>query len=165
MSPEENKAIIRRYLDEVWNKGNWQVAEEVIAEDAVFHDIVREGDLPPGREGIRAAMERVSTGMPDFTMDVHEVVAEGDIVVIRWSSTGTHAGEFNGIPPTGRAGTLHAISIVRMKDGRIVEGWQEADTLGLVQQLGLMPKGPMPRPLARLISFGIRLKDRLARRP
>jgi steroid delta-isomerase-like uncharacterized protein len=164
VSLEENKAIILRYLDEAWEKGDWQAAEEVVAEDVVFHDQVREGDLPPGREGLRVAMERVRAGMPDFTMDVHEVVAEGDIVVIRWSSTGTHTGDFSGMPPTGRVGTLYAISMVRMKDGRIVEGWQETDRLGLAQQLGMVPKGPMPRPIALAMSFGVRLRDRLSRR-
>ncbi|MEX0657555.1 MAG: ester cyclase [Egibacteraceae bacterium] len=163
-TPEENKAVIRRYLEEAWNRGDWTVAEEVVAEDAVFHDQVREGELPPGREGVRVAMERVRTGMPDMTMDIHEVVAEGDMVVVRWSATATQAGPFNGIPPTDRVATLHAISMVRMKDGRIVEGWQEADRMGLAQQLGLMPKGQMPRPVAGALAFGIRCKDRLARR-
>jgi steroid delta-isomerase-like uncharacterized protein len=164
VSPEENKAIIRRYLDEAWNKDNWEVAEEVVAEDVVFHDQVRHGDFPPGREGVLAAMERIRTGMPDFHVDVHEIVAEGDLVAIRWSSPGTHTGMFNGMPPTGRVATLHAISMVRMKDGRIVEGWQEADVLGMVQELGMMPKGRMPRPLASAMAAGVRLRDRLARR-
>jgi steroid delta-isomerase-like uncharacterized protein len=163
VSPEENKAIIRRYLEEAWNQGNWEVAEEVVAEDVVFHDQTREG-MPPGREGLRVAMERVRSGMPDFVFNVEEIVAEGDFVAIRWSSTGTHTGDFTGMAPTGRAGTLYGISMVRMKDGRIVEGWQEADRLGLVQELGFMPKGQMPRPLSQAVAFGIRLKDRLSRR-
>lgn len=161
---EENKAIIRRYLEEGWNKGNWQIVEEVIAEDVVLHDQIREGGFPPGREGVRVAMERVRAGMPDMTMDLHDIVAEGDLVVMRWSSTATQTGPFNGIPPTNRVATLHAISIVRMKDGRIVEGWQEADRMGMAQELGLMPKGQMPRPVASALAFGIRLKDRLTRR-
>jgi steroid delta-isomerase-like uncharacterized protein len=164
MSPEENKAIVRRYIEEAWNKGNWQVAEEVVAEDAVFHDQVRQGDMPPGREGVRTAMQRFRQGMPDLKMDIHEIVAEGDLVVILWSSTGTHAGDFNGMPPTGRASTLHAISMVRLKDGRIVEGWQEASILEMIQDLGMMPKGQMPRPLGLALALRVRLMDRLARR-
>lgn len=164
MSAEENKVIIRRYLEQAWGKGDWQAVEEAVAEDVILHDQVRDGDLPPGREGLRVAMERFRTGMPDLTFRVEELVAEGDLVAIRWSSTGTHAGEFNGFPATGRVGTAEGIAIVRMQDGRIVEGWQETDRLGMAQQLGMVPKGPMPRPLARAMAFGIRLKDRLSSR-
>lgn len=164
MSPEENKAIVARYLEQAWGKGNWDVAEEVVADDVVFHDQVREGGLPPGREGMREAMRRTSTGLPDFSMDVHDMIAEDDKVVIRWSSTGTHAGDFNGFPGTGRSVTLNSISIVRMEDGRIVEGWQESDQIGAARQLGMLPSGTMPRPLASLIVFGLRLKDRLTSR-
>jgi steroid delta-isomerase-like uncharacterized protein len=164
MSPNENKAIIERYVQKAWGEGDWGAAEEIVDENVVFHDQVREGDLPAGREGLRVAMERITTGMPDFVMDVHEIVAEGDIVVIRWSSTGTHAGDFNGFPATGRVATLYAISMVRLKDGRIVEGWQETDRLGMAQQLGMMPRSAMPRPVAKAIVSMIRLKDRWSRR-
>jgi steroid delta-isomerase-like uncharacterized protein len=163
MSTKENKAIVERYIQRAWGQGDWKAAEEAVDENVVFHDQVREGDLPAGREGLRVAMERISTGMPDFVMDVHELVAEGDIVVIRWSATGTHAGDFNGFPATGRVSTLYAISMVRLKDGRIIEGWQETDRLGMGQQLGMVPKGGMPRPVAKAMVFGIRLKDRWAR--
>ena len=164
MSPNENKAIIERYVQKAWGEGDWGAAEEIVDENVVFHDQVREGDLPAGREGLRVAMERITTGMPDFVMDVHEIVAEGDFVVIRWSSTGTHGGDFNGFPATGRVITLYAISIVRLKDGRIVEGWQETDRLGMAQQLGIMPKSAMPRPVAKAIVSVIRLKDRRSRK-
>ena len=164
MSPEQNKAIVANYLEQAWGKGDWAVAEEVVADDVVFHDQIREGDLPAGREGMREAMRRISTGLPDFTMDVHELIAEGDFVVIRWSSTGTHNGFFNGFPATGRSVTLESISIVRLKDGRIVEGWQEADQFGAARQLGMLPKGNMPKPMAWLVVKAIRLKDRLSRR-
>ncbi len=163
MTPTQNKQIIERYLKRAWGDGDWATAEEVVTENAVFHDQVREGDLPPGREGVRVAMERIATGMPDFVMEVHDIVAEGDIVVIRWSATGTHAGDFNGFPATGRVATLYAISVVRMKEGRIVEGWQETDRLGMAQQLGMLPKAAMPRPVAQLMAAGIRARDRWSR--
>lgn len=163
MTATQNKQIVERYLERAWGDGDWAAAEEVVDEDVVFHDQVREGDLPPAREGLRAAMERIRTGIPDFVMEVHEMVAEGDIVVIRWSATGTHAGDFSGLPATGRVVTLYAISMVRMKDGRIVEGWQESDRLGLAQQLGMVPKSAMPRPVAKMMAAGIRLKDRWSR--
>jgi steroid delta-isomerase-like uncharacterized protein len=163
MTPKQNKEVIEQYLKRAWGDGDWAFAEGIVNEDAVFHDQVREGDLPPGREGVRVAMERISEGMPDFVMEVHDMVAEDDIVVIRWSATGTHAGDFNGFPATGRVATLWAISIVRMKDGHIVEGWQETDRLGMGQQLGMVPKSAMPRPVAQLVAASIRMKDRLSR--
>jgi steroid delta-isomerase-like uncharacterized protein len=164
MSASENKTIIEHYVQKAWGERDWSAAEATVDENVVFHDQVREGDLPPGREGLRVAMQRIITGIPDFVMDVHEIIAEGDMVVIRWSSTGTHAGDFNGFPATGRMVTLYAISIVRLKDGRIVEGWQETDRLGMAQQLGIMPKSAMPRPVAKAIVSMIRLKDRRSRK-
>jgi steroid delta-isomerase-like uncharacterized protein len=134
-----------------------------VAEDVVFHDQVRAGDLPPGRAGVLEVMERMFTATPDLTMHVHQVLADGDMVAVRYTATGTHTGEFNGFPPTGRAVRFEGIAIVRLEDGRIVEGWQEADELGLARRLGLMPKGQMPKPLAAAVVAAIRLKDRLAR--
>jgi steroid delta-isomerase-like uncharacterized protein len=164
MTASETKRIVERYLQRAWNERDWSAAEETVDENVIFHDQVREGDLPPGREGLRVAMERITTGIPDFVMDVHEIVAEGDTVVIRWSSTGTHAGNFNGLPPMGRVVTLYAISMVRLKDGRIVEGWQETGRLGMAQQLGMMPRSGMPRPVAKAMATVIRLKDRWSRK-
>ncbi|MFE3059458.1 ester cyclase [Nocardia sp. NPDC059239] len=158
---EQNRALMERYIQQAWNEGDWSVAEELIDENAVFHDQVREGKLPPGRAGVRAAMEIIRVGMPDFVMDLQEIIADRDLVVIRWSATGTHAGVFNGLPATNRVVTLHAMSIVRFRDGKIVEGWQEADQLGMGRELGMVPKSDMPRPIASLLSFAIRTRDRL----
>ncbi|MGW4125415.1 ester cyclase [Nocardia sp. NPDC004711] len=158
---EQNRALMERYIQKAWNEGDWSVAEELIDPNAVFHDQVREGKLPPGREGVRAAMDMIRIGMPDFVMDLQEIIADRDLVVIRWRATGTHAGIFNGLPATNRVVSLYAISIVRFEDGRIVEGWQEADQLGMGRELGMVPKSDMPRPLAGLLAFGIRTRDRL----
>jgi steroid delta-isomerase-like uncharacterized protein len=164
MSVDENKAIMRRYLEGAWGNQDPSVAEEIVAEDVVFHDQVRAGDLPPGREGLLTVMERMFMATPDLTMHVHQLLAEGDMVVVRYTATGTHTGDFNGFPPTGRAVKIDGIAIARIEDGRIVEGWQEADELGLARGLGVMPKGQMPRPLAAALVAGIRLRDRLSRR-
>lgn len=153
---QTNKDIVLDYLERAWGQGDWRVAEQVVAEDVVFHDQVREGGLPPGREGLRLVMERIRTGIPDFAMNVQTMIAEDDYVVILWSATGTQAGEFNGFPPTGRTATLHAISIVRLQDGKIVEGWQEADQLGMAQQIGMVPSGGLPPLFAKLMAFRAR---------
>jgi steroid delta-isomerase-like uncharacterized protein len=161
---EANKALVTRYLDGLWGEGRWEAAEEAIAPDAVFHDQLREGGFPPGRAGIRVAYDRIRSGMPDFAFTIEDLIAEGDRVVVRWSSTGTHSGDFNGMPPTGRRATMHGIAIVRIEDGRIVEGWQEADRLGLGQDLGMVPKGSMPRPVAKAMAAAVRFRDRRGRR-
>lgn len=157
---QRNKDIVLDYLDRAWGHGDWSVAEQAVDPDVVFHDQVRDGDLPPGREGLRVVMDRIRTGIPDFVMHIEHVIAEDDFVVVLWHATGTHAGEFNGFPPTGLTATLHAISIVRLQDGRIVEGWQEADQLGMAQQIGMIPQGGMPAPMARAMAFRARRAGR-----
>ncbi|MGW5557438.1 ester cyclase [Micromonospora sp. NPDC003944] len=160
---EKNKAIIKHYLQRAWNEGDWSVAEDVVDENVVFHDMVRDGKYPKGREGLRAAMNDIRTGIPDFVMDLQHIVAEDDMVAVLWSATGTHAGFFNGLPATNRVVTLHAMSMVRMKDGKIIEGWQEADQLGVGRELGMVPKSELPRPIGNLLAFGIRTRDRMVR--
>lgn len=97
-------------------------------------------------------------------MDIERIIAEDDVVVIPWSAIGTHAGTFNGYPATGRTATLHAISIVRMEHGPIVEGWQEADHLGMGQQIGMVPSCGIPATMAQVMSLRARLQDRGGRR-
>ncbi|MEX0657550.1 MAG: ester cyclase [Egibacteraceae bacterium] len=161
---DEHKQIVLRYIEEVWNKNDPSKFDEFVAPDAVFHDLVREGSFPPGRAAAQENMRRFQKAFgPDMTMEIHDVIAEGDRVVFRFTSDAVHRGEFQGFPPTYRSGTVNGLVVVRMEDGRIAEGWAELDQMGVARQLGLMP-GRMPRPLARAMVAGIRLRDRLARR-
>ena len=134
---EENKAIVRRYLDEFWN-GNASVADEVIAQDYSAHD-----PGTPGRQG-GVAGEKQTMAMyfevfPDFRLQIEDMVAEGDRVAARWTVRGTQRGALPGLPPTGKTATISGISVYRLRDGQIAEHWLNWDTLGMLQQLGAIP--------------------------
>jgi len=136
VSTEENKAISRRFWEEVVTGRHVELIDQLIAEDIVDH-----GGYPgqsPGLEGVRALVSACHNGSSDLVYTVKDIFAEGDRVVVRWSVTGTHDGEYFGAPPTGRSVTGGGITIDRIANGRIVESWQEYDTLSLAQQLGVL---------------------------
>src|SRR5947209_8651342 len=124
MSVEENTAAVKSWLDEAWNKGNLNVADEVIASEM--------------REQSVGVANMFRTAFPDHNLVIEDLVAEGDKVVARWSGTGTNTGPFSGIPPTGKKVTFNGISIFRLVDGKIAENWIQADNLDLMQQLGVI---------------------------
>ena len=136
MSTEENKALVLRFEDEVWNGRNPARVDEFFAPSHAFRAA---GDPPLDREGHRQMIAHFQGAFPDGRNASEELLAEGDMVVQRWTFRGTHRGAFQGIPPTGNQVTLTGISIWRFDDGRIVESWHELDTLGLLQQLGAIP--------------------------
>jgi steroid delta-isomerase-like uncharacterized protein len=134
MSSEQNKTIVRRALEEPW-KGNFDVIDELIARDYVGHDPAN----PEPLRGPAAVKEFVSTyrsGYPDARVTVEQQLAEGDMVATRWTGRGTHEGELLGIEPTGKRITITGITFSRLKDGKIVEEFQNWDTFGMMQQLG-----------------------------
>jgi steroid delta-isomerase-like uncharacterized protein len=136
---EQNKAVVRRYNDEFWGKGDEALADELFGDNLVDHDPPGQ-DLPPGREGMKQALRNFRTAFPDLETNAEHVIAEGDFVVLRWNARGTHQGELMGIQPTGKQVTLRGIDILRIENGTIVERWAEYDNLGLLQQLGLVPE-------------------------
>ncbi len=138
MSAEENKALIRRFI-EVGNRGNVTeistTLDELFVPDFVRHD-------PAGgirsREDYKQFLLSLLAALPgQFTIE--DLIAEGDKVVLRYTYRCTHQGQWRGLPPTGKPVTFTGIFIYRILDGKIVEGWENADALGLVQQLGLIP--------------------------
>ncbi|NLO26717.1 MAG: ester cyclase [Actinobacteria bacterium] len=129
-----NKAAVLRAGGEVWSKGDLDVVDELCTPDYVCHFVV--GLEWRGREGIREQVRSHRTSFPDWHEQVDDIVAEGDRVAIRFTSTGTHLGEFSGIPPTGKKASIREIAIHRMVDGMIAEQWGMPDQLGLMQQLG-----------------------------
>jgi steroid delta-isomerase-like uncharacterized protein len=135
---EENKAIIRRFFEEFANKGDESVVDELIGEDIVDHN-PQDPNIPPGPEGVKQLFARRRMAFPDMRVTVEDLVAEGDKVVLRSTVTGTHKGEFMGIPPTGKSFSFGNIAIFRIEDGKIVERWGEADVMGMMQQLGVIP--------------------------
>jgi steroid delta-isomerase-like uncharacterized protein len=135
---EQNKAMVRRAIDEVWNRGNYAAVDDLVASDIVIHASTPAGEIH-GPDGIRQFYSALRKAFPDLHFTIEDQIAEGDRVVTRWVAHGTHTGEFQGIPPTGKRGTFMGIDIDRIVNGKVVECWPTADELGLLQQLGVIP--------------------------
>ena len=136
MSTEENKALVRRFEEEVWNRRKPALVDEFFAPSHVFRAA---GNPPLDFEDHRQMIAHFQEAFPDGRNTSDELLADGDKVVQRWTYRGTHRGVFQGIPPTGKQVALTGISIWRVEDGKIVESWHELDSLGLMQQLGVIP--------------------------
>jgi steroid delta-isomerase-like uncharacterized protein len=143
VSTEENKAAERRFYAEVWVKHNLDVLDELVAPDVVEHNPLFPGQAP-GREGFRQTIETAFSAFPDAQSTIEDLIAEGDTVVVRWTGSGTHRGEFMGISPTNKQMTSAGIDIIRYKGGRRVETWRQWDALSVMQQLGVVPSPGKP---------------------
>jgi len=134
---EENKALARRQLEEVFNKHNPDAVDEFFAPDFVNHN------TPPGmpndRESLKALVAMYLGAFPDLEVASDFQLAEGDKVVMHWTGRGTHTGELMGIPATGKRIEMTGIGIQRIAGGKIVEEWVESDQMGMMQQLGVIP--------------------------
>lgn len=133
-----NKALSRRLVEEAFNAGRLEVVDELVARDYVGHDPSLPEDAR-GPDGVKELIAGYRAAFPDIRVTVEDQIAEGDMVVTRWAATGTHQGELMGMPATGKQGTVTGITIDRITDGKIVESWDNWDTLGLMQQLGAIP--------------------------
>jgi steroid delta-isomerase-like uncharacterized protein len=137
MTVEQNKQVVGRYYSEVLNEGRTDLLSELALTDYVEHDpFPGQSD---GRDDFVARVELLRSAFAPLRFTVEDVIAEGDRVVVRWSSTGRHTGEFLGIPPTDREYTISGIDIHRLDDGRMAEHWHVVDQLSQLQQLGLFP--------------------------
>jgi len=139
MTTEVNKAIVRRYFEDIFSQGNLAVAAEIIAPEYEEAGPSAIPGLPPGPEGSNIHVMVYRNAFPDITFTVDEQVAEGDTVVTRWTATGTHQGELAGIPATGKSATVMGVSIDRVVNGKLVAGWNISDQLSLLRQLGVIP--------------------------
>lgn len=138
MAAEENKVLARRYLEEVYGKGNLDVVDELIAEDVQDHEEF--GDqVPAGRAGIKELVKAFRKAFPDISVTIDDAVSEGDRVFIRCSWEGTHQGELMGIEASGKRVYFTSMDEIRFSEGRIEEHWGVTDTLGLIHQLGAIP--------------------------
>jgi steroid delta-isomerase-like uncharacterized protein len=137
MSTEDNKALVRRFYDEVFNNKNLAGVDAFVAPNVIDHS------LPPGApgeiEGVRQTITMFLTAFPDLHLTLEDIIAEGDKVVVRWTMRGTHQGASLGMPPTGKQFTLPGISLVRLDGGMAAETWVCYDQLVMLQQLGLAP--------------------------
>ena len=137
MPTEENKDIVRRY-QEAYNTANYDALDAVVAVDVLTPNMIP--SMPRGLEGAKLVHQKTLIGMPDYHTSIEDLIAEGDKVVARVTMTGTHTGDFYGIPPTGRRVNLTAIYIIRIADGKIVEHWGEEDGVTVLKQLGFKIK-------------------------
>jgi steroid delta-isomerase-like uncharacterized protein len=140
MSVEENKAVVRRYFEEAWNKQNLDVVDEIIAPDLLDHE-VDGSEQKSGPEDVKSYQAGYYLkALPDVDITVEFQIAEGDMVLTYVTVRGTHQGELLGVPATGNPIEVTGMSVDRIERGKIVEGWVSWDQLGLLKQLGANPK-------------------------
>lgn len=139
MSTAQNKAIVRRLIDEMVNERDLAAADELIATDFVLRR-PDGSELGRGPAGWKEFLRSQQSAFPDRHCTIDDILAEGDKVAVRWTQTATHRGDYLGIPATGKECTTTGISIYQIAEGNIEEIWVNQDTLGLMQQLGVIPK-------------------------
>jgi steroid delta-isomerase-like uncharacterized protein len=132
---DANKQVVRRFYEELWNRGNFQAADDLVSADYVRHDL-RPGEAPPGPAGQKAVAQRFREAFPDVRLEVEALVAEGDLVAARWTMSATHTGVWGEVAPTGRKVRFVGVNFFRIADGQIAEIWNVRDDLGLREQLG-----------------------------
>jgi steroid delta-isomerase-like uncharacterized protein len=136
MTNAANEAVVRRYYEQLCNERKNELADELFTPDHRMHD--PQVPAADGPAGVVAAVSTYQEGVEGH-WQIEELFSVDDKVVVRWTGSGTHVGEVNGIPPTGRAIRVDAITIHRLRDGRIAETWEVWDTLGFLQQIGAVP--------------------------
>lgn len=134
---EQNKALDQRFFEEVWNRQNYAVIDELVANDFIGHSPPDDDVIGP--EGVKQFYITLHAAFPDLQVTINDQFAEGNTVVSRWTAHATHRGEFNGIPPTGNQASVTGISIASISNGMFVEAWTNWDALGLFVQLGVVP--------------------------
>ena len=137
MSIEANKALVSRYFDEVWNQGRSESIDALCAADGVVHGL--QGEKTQGLDQLKAFHARLQQAFSPQRVVIEEMIAERDLVTVRWSRTATHSGHGLPIAPTNTQLKFHGVSIMRVEHGKIVEGWNYYDRLGMLQQLGQIP--------------------------
>jgi len=137
MSTEANKAICRRFYEEVINQKNLEAIDELASDDFFSHDFPP--GLPAGSAGLKIFASVLHTAFPDGHLTIDQLIAEGDIVATRITFHGTHTGDFQGIAPTGKEVTVPGMEMVRIVNGRGIEHWGGLNQISLMQQLGVIP--------------------------
>jgi steroid delta-isomerase-like uncharacterized protein len=130
----DNETLVRRWFEEVWNHGRVEAVDEMMAADCVAHGL---GDAQVvGTAAFKAFHAKFKGAFPDIRITVDDVISQGDRAAVRFTIRATHGGDHLGVPATGRAVTVPAMSFVRCRNGQIVEGWNSVDMLGMLQQVG-----------------------------
>jgi len=138
MEHPDAATLIRRWFDEIWNEGRIESVDELLAEDALMWGIGRSDQSSRGGAEFKNFYHRQRSATPDVKINLDQVVQEGDTAFARWTVTGTHTGDGLGIAPTNKSITLKGMSACRASNGKIVEGWNIWDQIGLARQLELL---------------------------
>ena len=138
MSAENNKALVRRYFEDAWNKHNPSMVESIFSADFVDRSPDVPG-IPHTRDGLKQFISLYLRAFPDASITIEDQLAEGDRVVTRWTGRGTQTGQFMEMPPSGKRVAVQGVQIDRLSGGKIVESWTLFDQLGMLQKLGAVP--------------------------
>ena len=143
---ERNKKVLARFWEEVWDKGDLDVVDEIFSPDFIDHGLAP-GLSKQGPEGAKEAVSQFRNAMPDLYLTCNMMIAEGDKVLSLWESGGTQTGPLASargtIPPTNNKGIVRGMTLNQLTDdGKIVAAWDNFDILGMLQQLGVIPSGP-----------------------
>jgi steroid delta-isomerase-like uncharacterized protein len=136
---ENNKAIVRRVFEELWNKGNLSLADQLFTPNYTDHDSSTP-DFGHGPESEKKRVTLYRTAFPDLRLTIEDIIAEGETVMARWSCRGTHNGDLSGIAATGKQFTISGMTVAHLVNGKIAEDYVNWDALGLMQQLGVVPE-------------------------
>ena len=139
---DTNIALVKRFFEEVWNKGNLSLVDELLAQNYV--DYNQQPGTPRGRKGYKITVNMFRSAFPDIQFTLDQILAEGDRLAIRLTGRGTHQGSFMGISPTGKQVSLSGMTFIRIENGQVAERWGISDIPGLMQQLGVGPGQPPP---------------------
>ena len=134
---EQNKAVVRRIIEDYWNKKNPALAGELFAADCAYH--IPDGNLPKGVQGVAQLYGVYAASFPDFHLTIEDTVADGDRVAVSYSFTGTHKGPLGAVPASGHRVTLSGIAIFHLASGKVKEARMVWDRLSLQQQIGALP--------------------------
>lgn len=146
--PADNKYLTHRWFEEVWNQGREATINELFPQNAVAIGLGESDTTVHGPEEFRVFFNNLRTSFPDIHITIEDTVAEGDKVVVRVKIEGTHLGDGLGVPPTGRRMCVAGIVIIRFANGKIAEGWNSWDQLGMFRQIGALPAAGHDRFLA-----------------
>jgi steroid delta-isomerase-like uncharacterized protein len=136
-TPED---VVRRWFEEVWNQGRFETIDELYAADGIAHGLGEPGADVRGPAGFRPFAERFRSAFPDIRITVVDTIAEGEKIATRWTATLTHTGDQLGVPATGKQATVDGMTIAYVRDGQIVESWNNWDIAGLMRQLEAGPQ-------------------------
>ena len=139
MAAQDPQEIVRRYFEEIWDRGDLDIVDQLFSPDFVRHGPALEGGDVRGPEGLKQLVRLYRGSFPDLKVPIDEQITEGNVVVTRWTAHGTHQGELLGTAPTGRRATVPGMLMDRIAGGRIAEEWASYDALRMLQELGAIP--------------------------